>query len=100
MARGAERDRRALDRRFAPPRRQRGCRARRAGGRPMRTALTAALLLLLSAAATAQEGAAPQRRAPLANVDDVEPAVDVGAVLRVAERPAAQITAQPAAANP
>jgi hypothetical protein len=52
-----------------------------------------AVLALLAANAIAQESAAPPRRAPLANVEDLEPAVDVGA-----PRPAAE--AAPAAAEP
>jgi hypothetical protein len=52
-----------------------------------------AVLALLAANAIAQESAAPPRRAPLANVDDLEPAVDVGA-----PRPAGE--AAPAAAEP
>ena len=56
----------------------------------MRIALTA-VLLFVAAGAGAQESAAPERRAPLANVDDLEPAVDVGG-----SRPAAA-TPPPAA---
>jgi hypothetical protein len=63
----------------------------------MRIAMTA-VLALLAANAVAQEGAAPQRRAPLANVEDLEPAVDVGAS-RSAAAPAAP-TPVPAAAAP
>jgi hypothetical protein len=63
----------------------------------MRTASIAALLLL-SAAAAAQDSAAPERRAPLAGVEDLEPAVDVGAARPVAERPAVPVTVRPAAA--
>src|SRR5687768_13967342 len=63
----------------------------------MRIALTAALLVL-STTVAAQDGAAPERRAPLADVEDLEPAVDVGAPPPVAERPAAQASAQAAAA--
>jgi hypothetical protein len=58
----------------------------------MKLALMAVLALLV-ANAVAQESAAPPRRAPLANVDDLEPAVDVGA-----PRPAGE--AAPAAAEP
>ncbi len=43
----------------------------------MRTAFTA-VLLLVTASAAAQAPAAPERRAPLAAVEDLEPAVDVG----------------------
>lgn len=59
----------------------------------MRTAITA-VLLLLAVGASAQEAAAPERRAPLANVDDLEPAVDVGAP-RPAVRPAGAASAAP-----
>jgi hypothetical protein len=59
---------------------------------------TAAVLALLAAGATAQEAAAPERRAPLANVEDLEPAVDVGAP-RPAAAPAAP-SPVPAAAAP
>jgi hypothetical protein len=60
----------------------------------MRIAMTA-VVALLAASATAQEAAAPERRAPLANVEDLEPAVDVGA-----PRPAAEVApaSAPAAA--
>jgi hypothetical protein len=57
----------------------------------MKTLIAAtALLSMFVGAAQAQDAATPGRRAPLANVDDLEPAVDVGAP-RVAavERPAA-----------
>ena len=54
----------------------------------MRIAFTVALLLV-AAAGVAQESAAPERRAPLANVDDLEPAVDVGAPRAAPERPPA-----------
>jgi hypothetical protein len=57
----------------------------------MKTLIAAtALFLVFVGAAQAQGAATPGRRAPLANVDDLEPAVDVGAP-RVAavERPAA-----------
>jgi hypothetical protein len=46
----------------------------------MRIATTAALLLVMASGA-AQEPAAPERRAPLAAAEDVEPAVDVGGPL-------------------
>jgi hypothetical protein len=63
----------------------------------MRIALTA-VLLLVAASAAAQEPAAPERRAPLANVDDLEPAVDVSEPrIALAQRPAAP-TAPPSAA--
>jgi hypothetical protein len=64
----------------------------------MRIVMTAALLLL-AASAAAQEGGAPERRAPLANVDDLEPAVDVGAPRAAAERPPAPPPAAQAAAT-
>jgi hypothetical protein len=54
----------------------------------MRIAM-AAVLLLAAASVAAQDGAAPERRAPLANVDDLEPAVDVGGPRRAPATPAA-----------
>ena len=63
----------------------------------MRIALMA-VLALLAANAIAQESAAPPRRAPLANVEDLEPAVDVGAPRPAAE--AAPAAAEPAAPSP
>ena len=63
----------------------------------MRIALTA-VLLLVAAGAVAQERGAPERRAPLANVEDVEPAVDVGAPRAAPETPAAPAAAEPAPA--
>jgi hypothetical protein len=62
----------------------------------MRIAFIVALLLV-AAVGAAQENAAPQRRAPLATVDDLEPAVDVSAASAVPERPPA---APPAAQAP
>jgi hypothetical protein len=62
----------------------------------MRIAFIVALLLV-AAVGAAQESAAPQRRAPLATVDDLEPAVDVSAASAVPERPPA---APPAAQAP
>jgi hypothetical protein len=59
----------------------------------MRTAFTA-VLLLVAAGAAAQEPAAPERRAPLAAFEDLEPAVDVGG-----PPPAASRSAAPAAAE-
>jgi hypothetical protein len=59
----------------------------------MKIAMTAVAALLAAAAAVGQESNAPQRRAPLASVDDLEPAVDVGA-----PRPAAEVS--PAATPP
>lgn len=64
----------------------------------MRIVMTAALLLL-AASAAGQENAAPERRAPLANVDDLEPAVDVGAPRVAPERPPAAAPAAQAAAT-
>jgi len=63
----------------------------------MRIALTV-VLALLAANAVAQEGAAPQRRAPLANVENLEPAVDVGAPPPAAD--AAPAATAPAAVAP
>jgi hypothetical protein len=57
------------------------------------------VLLLVAAGAAAQENAAPERRAPLANVDDLEPAVDVGAPRAAAERPAPPPAARAAAST-
>jgi hypothetical protein len=71
----------------------------------MRIALTA-VLLFVAAGAGAQESAAPERRAPLANVDDVEPAVDVsgprpaGATPPPAATPTAPAPTRSAAAAP
>jgi hypothetical protein len=62
----------------------------------MRSAFTIALLLV-AAVSAAQENAAPERRAPLANVDDLEPAVDVSAPSAVPEHPPAPPAAQAAA---
>ena len=58
----------------------------------MRTASTA-VLLLVAAGAAAQEPAAPERRAPLASVEDLEPAVDVGGPPTAASRSAAPAVA-------
>jgi hypothetical protein len=63
----------------------------------MRIAVTA-VLALLAASATAQEAAAPERRAPLASVEDLEPAVDVGATRPAATAPAAPTPVSAAAA--
>jgi hypothetical protein len=54
-------------------------------------------LTLLAAGAAAQQNGSSQRRAPLANVEDLEPAVDVGQprVAR-AQRPAEPAVPQPA----
>jgi hypothetical protein len=59
----------------------------------MRTAFTA-VLLLLTAGAAAQEPAAPERRAPLASVEDLEPAVDVGGPPAAASRSAVPAVAE------
>jgi hypothetical protein len=65
----------------------------------MRIALTAALALI-TASAAAQEPAAPERRAPLAAVEDLEPAVDVGGPPAAAPRSAASAVAEPAPTPP
>ena len=58
-------------------------RASRAGGRPMKIAIDGCAAARRGESPSAQaERAAPERRAPLANVDDLEPAVDVGAAAR------------------
>jgi hypothetical protein len=59
----------------------------------MKVAIAVALTLLAATAAAQQ----PQRRAPLADVDDLEPAVDVGAV---APRSAMPAEAPPSAEPP
>ena len=64
----------------------------------MRIAFTVALLLV-AAVGAAQENAARERRAPLANVDDLEPAVDVSAPSAMPERPPAAPPAAQAAAT-
>jgi hypothetical protein len=61
----------------------------------MRIAITA-LAVLLVGSAHAQERAAPERRAPLGSVDDLEPAVDVSG-LRPASSEAAVVAATPPA---
>jgi hypothetical protein len=64
----------------------------------MRTTIAVALLLL-AASAAAQDRARPERRAPLADVDDLEPAVDVGAarpVSAVVEAPTPADAVRPA----
>jgi hypothetical protein len=56
------------------------------------------MLLLVAASAVAQERGAPERRAPLGNVDDLEPAVDVSEPrIALAQRPAAPTAPPPAA---
>ena len=54
--------------------------------------------LLVAASAVAQEPAAPERRAPLANVDALEPAVDVGGPRAAADRPPTPAAAPAASA--
>jgi len=65
----------------------------------MRSVLTCALLLV-AASAIAQESAAPEKRAPLAAVEDLEPAVDVGGPRASPERPATPAAAEAAAPAP
>jgi hypothetical protein len=65
----------------------------------VKTALTA-ILLFVTASAAAQQPAAPERRAPLAAIDDLEPAVDVGGPPAAAPRSAAPAAAEPASAAP
>ena len=60
---------------------------------------TTVVLLVVAASAAAQESAAPERRMPLANVEDLEPAVDVGAPRAAAERPVPPAPAAQAAAS-
>jgi hypothetical protein len=65
------------------------------------TVIPIALALALAFGAAAQQNGSSQRRAPLADVDDLEPAVDVGAT-RVAlidqpAPPASPVTTPPAA---
>jgi len=67
--------------------------------------LLSCVLLAAAGMASAQPGTAPaedgatpeRRRAPLANVDDLEPAVDVGAAQAAVARPAAPPAAVPTA---
>ena len=62
----------------------------------MKIAITIALLLVAMSAGAQQEGSA-RRRAPLANVEDLEPAVDVsGPRVALAQRPAEPVVTQPA----
>ena len=57
----------------------------------------AVALTLLAAGAAAQQNGSSQRRAPLANVEDLEPAVDVSAPrVALAQPPAEPAVAQPA----
>jgi hypothetical protein len=60
----------------------------------MKVALTTALCLV-AASAAAQEPAASQRRAPLAAVEDIEPAVDVGGPPAAQSRSAAPAVVEP-----
>jgi hypothetical protein len=59
-----------------------------------------AILLLVAANAAAQQPAAPERRAPLAAVEDLEPAVDVGGPPAAAPRSAAPAVAEAAPSAP
>jgi len=61
----------------------------------MRIALTV-VLFFVAVGAGAQESAAPERCTPLANVDDVEPAVDVGGPRPAAATPPPAATPAPA----
>jgi hypothetical protein len=63
----------------------------------MRIAMMTVALFLVAASATAQQS---QRRAPLADVDDLEPAVDVSEPrVAIAQRPAMPTTAAPPPAS-
>ena len=64
----------------------------------MKVAIAIALMLVATGAAAQQSGSS--RRAPLANVDDLEPAVDVGATRVALISPAAAQTPPPPAAAP
>ena len=57
----------------------------------MKVAIAIALMLVVTGAAAQESGSS--RRAPLANVDDLEPAVDVGATRVALISPAAAQTA-------
>jgi hypothetical protein len=63
----------------------------------MNTKIALAIVLTLAAASVAaQPSSSSQRRAPLANVDDLEPAVDVGRPrVALAERPGDPAVAEP-----
>ncbi len=65
----------------------------------MRAPLTIALLLA-AAGIAAQEPAAPQRRVPLAAVEDLEPAVDVGGPPAASPRSAVPAVAEAASSAP
>ena len=65
----------------------------------MKTALTT-VLLLVTAALAAQEPAAPERRAPLAPIEDLEPPVDVGAPRVASPRSAVPPVAEAASSAP
>jgi hypothetical protein len=56
--------------------------------------------MLITVGAAAQDQAAPEKRAPLADVESLEPAVDVGGPPATVERRAAPVAAEPAAAAP
>ena len=60
----------------------------------------ATVLMLITLGAVAQEQAAPEKRAPLADVDSLEPAVDVGGPPAAVERRAAPVAAEAVAAAP
>jgi hypothetical protein len=62
----------------------------------MKVAIAIALTLVATGAAAQESGSS--RRAPLANVDDLEPAVDVGATRVALISPAAETAPPPAAA--
>jgi hypothetical protein len=61
----------------------------------MKIAIAVALLFTMTAGA--QQSSSPQRRAPLANVEDLEPAVDVSAPRVAVATPAAAPTVTPVA---
>ena len=61
----------------------------------MKVAIAFALLVVTTSAAAQQEGRS-QRRAPLANVEDLEPAVDVGAPRAALANPQPALTVTPA----
>jgi hypothetical protein len=63
----------------------------------MTTKLVIAIALTFAAAGAAAQQAGAQRRAPLANVDELEPAVDVSEPrVALAQRPAEPVVTQPA----
>jgi hypothetical protein len=61
----------------------------------MKVAIAIALLVVTTSAGAQQEGRS-QRRAPLANVEDLEPAVDVGAPRAALANPQPALTVTPA----